>query len=117
MTFETCDACGDKLAILPQGGATSRRAFLKSGAGLIAGGATARVMPFGRGLWHRETFTGGADAELTALPKGSVAFSSRAAWCSHLDRQVGVLPQGGRADRGWQNSRGPAEHRDIGRRG
>src|SRR6266540_73382 len=83
-----CDACGDKPAILP-GGGTSRRAFLKSGAGLVAGGAAAQVMPQAATAQG----TGTADAELARL-QGQRRILLKGGVVLTLDRQVGDFAQG-----------------------
>jgi cytosine/adenosine deaminase-related metal-dependent hydrolase len=83
-----CDACSDEAAIVPAA-APSRRAFLKSGAGLVAGGAAAQMLPQ-RALAQS---AGAADAELARLQglgrillKGGVVLT--------LDRQIGDFARG-----------------------
>src|SRR5438132_9615928 len=88
MATFACDACGDEAAIAPAA-APSRRAFLKSGAGLVAGGAAAQMLPE-RALAQA---TGTADAELARL-QGQRRILLKGGVVLTLDRQVGDFAQG-----------------------
>jgi 5-methylthioadenosine/S-adenosylhomocysteine deaminase len=86
---ETTEARGHAVSPSPRGG-TSRREFVKSGAGLVAGGAAAQMWP-GRAL-AQETGVTDADAELRAL-RGQRRILLRGGVVLTLDRQVGDFAQ------------------------
>ena len=83
-----CDVCSDEAAIVPAA-APSRRAFLKSGAGLVAGGAAAQMLPE-RALAQG---SGPVDAELARL-QGQRRILLKGGVVLTLDRQLGDFARG-----------------------
>src|SRR5207253_2477415 len=83
---ETTEA-GSPAVRPPARGGTSRREFVKSGAGLVAGGAAALMLP-GRAL-AQEAGVADTDAELRAL-RGQRRILLRGGVVLTLDRQVGT---------------------------
>ena len=97
-----CTCCDDGGSF--RAPATSRRSFL-AGAALTAAGAAAPLLSV-------PVRAQGGDPELNRLQsqrrivlKGGVVLT--------LDRQVGDFAASGPADRGWQDSRDPAEYRGL----
>ena len=105
----------DDIATSPTGG-TSRREFLKSSIGIGRRRLGDADVAIPRGVSPRAPVPEirmpslrRVQGQRRILLKGGVVLT--------LDPQVGDFAQGGRADRGRQDPRGPPEYRGVGRRG